>query len=301
MVAATQLLNVGRGSHEIAVDLSADQAGTLTGNKNVNVSLQPSTWIFFVCANDDPKVSAVTSNKNFQKAIRYGLDYASLVSLAGKGAIQAPGVIPSMFLGSLPQSARVKTDVAKAKAALEASGVGDQKVTMIYPSDLTINGVPFSSMAQKIQSSLKAVGFNIELSGSPTSNFLDDYRSGKSAFGLSLWGPDYPDPADYLVFTPGQLVGLRAGWPKGGRPGDREARRQGGGDHGARRARGRLPVDPAAAQPERPVLPADPADAGLRGDEGSAGRGLQLGLHRRRVAGVAGVDRLSSFATRAAG
>ena len=35
------------------------------------------------------------------------------------------------------------------------------------------------------------------------------------AFGLSLWGPDYPDPADYLAFTPGQLVGLRAGWPKG--------------------------------------------------------------------------------------
>ena len=140
------------------------------------------------------------------------------MSLAGKGAIQAPGVIPSMFLGSLPQSARVKTDVAKAKAALAASGVGDQKVTMIYPSDLTINGVPFTSMAQKVQSSLKAVGFNVEISGSPTSNFLDDYRSGKSAFGLSLWGPDYPDPADYLVFTPGQLVGLRAGWPKGGDP-----------------------------------------------------------------------------------
>ena len=57
MVATTQLLNVGRGSHEIAVDLSADQAGTLQGNKNVNVSLQPSTWIFFVYANDDPKVS----------------------------------------------------------------------------------------------------------------------------------------------------------------------------------------------------------------------------------------------------
>jgi peptide/nickel transport system substrate-binding protein len=36
------------------------------------------------------------------------------------------------------------------------------------------------------------------------------------AFGLSLWGPDYPDPADYLTFAPGQLVGLRAGWSKGG-------------------------------------------------------------------------------------
>jgi peptide/nickel transport system substrate-binding protein len=218
MVAATQLLNVARGSHEIAIDLSADQAGTLKGNNHVNVSLQPSTWIFFIWANDNPKVSAVTSNPNFQKAIRYGLDYASLIGLAGKGAIQAPGVIPSMFLGSLPQSARVKTDLAKAKAALAASGVGGQQVTMIYPSDLTINGVPFTSMAQKIQSNLKSIGLNINLSGSPTSNWLDVYRSGKAAFGLSLWGPDYPDPADYLVFTPGQLVGLRAGWPKGADP-----------------------------------------------------------------------------------
>jgi peptide/nickel transport system substrate-binding protein len=38
------------------------------------------------------------------------------------------------------------------------------------------------------------------------------------AFGLSLWGPDYPDPADYLAFTPGNLVGLRAGWAKGSDP-----------------------------------------------------------------------------------
>ncbi len=215
MIAPTQLLNVGRGSHEIALDLSADQAGTLSGNSKVNVSLQPSTWIFFVYLNDDSKVSTVTSNPNFQKAVRYGLDYASLVSLAGKGAIQAPGVIPSMFLGSLPQSARIKTDVAKAKAALAASGVGSQQVTMTYPSDLTINGVPFTSMAQKIQSSLKAIGLNMNISGSPTSNWLNVYRSGKDPFGLSLWGPDYPDPADYLAFTPGQLVGLRAGWPKG--------------------------------------------------------------------------------------
>jgi peptide/nickel transport system substrate-binding protein len=215
MIAATQLLNVGRGSHEIAVDLSADQAQTLQSNKNVNASLQPSTWIFFVWANDNPKVSSVTSNPNFQKAIRYGLDYASLIGLAGKGTIQAAGVIPSMFLGSLPQSGRVQTDVAKAKAALAASGVGSQQVTMIYPSDLTINGVPFTSMAQKIQANLKAIGLNINLSGSPYSNWVDSYRSGKTPLGLSLWGPDYPDPADYLVFTPGQLVGLRAGWPKG--------------------------------------------------------------------------------------
>ena len=50
MVAATQQLNVARGSHEIAIDLSADQAQSLTSNSKLNVALQPSTWIF--CAID---------------------------------------------------------------------------------------------------------------------------------------------------------------------------------------------------------------------------------------------------------
>jgi peptide/nickel transport system substrate-binding protein len=215
MIAPTQLLNVARDSHEIAIDLSADQAETLKNNKNVNVSLQPSTWIFFLMANNNPKVSAVTSNKDYQDAIRYGLGYASLIALGGQGTIQAPGLIPSMFLGALPQSDDIKTDLAKAKADLTASGDASQQVTLQYPDDLTINGVPFTSLAQKIQSNLQAVGFKLTLSGSPTTNWLNVYRSGKMALGLSLWGPDYPDPADYLVFAPGNLVGLRAGWPKG--------------------------------------------------------------------------------------
>jgi peptide/nickel transport system substrate-binding protein len=215
MVATTQLLNVQRGSHEIAIDLSADQAQTLKGNSKLNVSLQPSTWVFWLFANDDPTVSAVTSNPQFQTAIRYALDYKSIVDLAGQGAIQAPGIIPSMFLGALPQSDVIVQNLAKAKAALAASGDASQQVTLEYPSDLTINGVPFTSMAQKVQANLQAAGFNIQLSGSPTGTWLTSYRSGKMAFGLSLWGPDYPDPADYLAFTPGNLVGLRAGWPKG--------------------------------------------------------------------------------------
>ena len=53
------------------------------------------------------------------------------------------------------------------------------------------------------------------------------------AFGLSLWGPDYPDPADYLAFTPGQLVGLRAGWPKGSDPAIEKLAAQGAGDDDA--------------------------------------------------------------------
>jgi peptide/nickel transport system substrate-binding protein len=215
MIAPTQLINIQRGSHEVAIDLSSDQASTLQGKKNLKVSETPSTWVFWLFANNNPQVSAITSNKQFQQAVRYGLDYKSILSVSGPGAIQAPGIIPSMFLGSLPQSDRINQDVNKAKAALQASGAQGQAVTLEYPSDLTINGVPFTTLAQKVQANLNSLGFNITLSGSPTANWLTKYRDGQMAFGLSLWGPDYPDPADYLTFAPGNLVGLRVGWPKG--------------------------------------------------------------------------------------
>jgi len=218
MIAPTQLINIQRGKHEVAIDLSSDQARSIAGNKSLHVSLQPSTWVFWLFANNNPQISSITPNKQFQQAVRYALDYKSIVQVAGPGAIQAPGMIPSMFLGALKQSQGVKQDIPKAKAALAASGAGNQTITLEYPSDLTINGVPFATLAQKVQANLQSVGFKIDLAGSPVGTWLQKYRDGKMAFGLSLWGPDYPDPADYLAFTPGQLVGVRAGWPAGSDP-----------------------------------------------------------------------------------
>src|SRR5207247_5449998 len=105
----------------------------LKGNSKLRVSLQPSTWVFWLFTNNNPSISAVTSNKQFQTAMRYALDYKSIVSVAGPGAIQAPGIIPSMFLGALPQKNAIKQDLPKAKAALAASGAGSQEVTLEYP------------------------------------------------------------------------------------------------------------------------------------------------------------------------
>jgi peptide/nickel transport system substrate-binding protein len=218
MIAPTQLINVQRGSHEIAIDLSAQQATSLKGNAKLKVLTTPSTWVFWLFANNNSQISSFATNKNFQQAVRYALDYRGIRSIAGPGAIQAPGLIPSMFLGSLPQSAAVKQNVSRAKSALNASGIGNQEVTLEYPTDLTINGVPFETLAQRIQANLDAIGMNVKLAGSPVGTWLQRYRDGKMPFGLSLWGPDYPDPADYLVFLPGELVGTRAGWPAGSDP-----------------------------------------------------------------------------------
>ena len=52
----------------------------------------------------------VASNKNIQTAIRYALDYPAFVKLSGPGAVQAPGMIPTTFIGHLPP---VRADQAR--------------------------------------------------------------------------------------------------------------------------------------------------------------------------------------------
>jgi peptide/nickel transport system substrate-binding protein len=217
--APTQLIDIQKGADEIALDLSPNQASTLTrGGDTVQVKAIPGAKVIFLLANNNPAISGITRNKHFQNAMRYGLDYASFVQLAGAGAIQTPGVVPSMFLGALPPSSNLKRDLAKAKAELAASGIANPTVNLSFPSDFALNGLSFSTLAQQVRANLTDVGITVKLTGSPISVALADHRAGKEQLGLWLWAPDYLDPTDSRVFLPGQLVGLRAGWTAGSDP-----------------------------------------------------------------------------------
>jgi peptide/nickel transport system substrate-binding protein len=213
--APVQKLDVLKGESQIAVDLSPAQAQGMSGVQIVNGA---SPNLFFLLTNDNPKISKVTSNPDFQQAVRYGINYQSLVQLAGKGAVQAAGIIPSMFLGSLPAGSGVTYDLSKAKAALAAAGVGHPTLTLVYPSDIQVNGISFGDLAARVQQDLQQVGINVQLQGQSIQVALNSYRGGQEAMGLWYWGPDFPDPSDYLNFLPGALVGLRAGWVKGADP-----------------------------------------------------------------------------------
>jgi peptide/nickel transport system substrate-binding protein len=213
--ANVQKLDVLKGESQIAVDLSPAQAQGMTGVQIVNGA---SPNLFFVLTNENPKVSKITSNPDFQQAVRYGINYQSLVQLAGKGAVQAAGIIPTMFLGSLPAGSGVTYNLAKAKAALAASGLGHPTVQLVYPSDLAVNGISFGDLAARVQQDLQQVGITVQLQGQSIEVALNSYRGGQEQMGLWYWGPDFPDPSDYLNFLPGALVGLRAGWVKGADP-----------------------------------------------------------------------------------
>jgi peptide/nickel transport system substrate-binding protein len=213
---AAQLLNIQRGSNEVSLDLSADQAKGIS-TKNLTIQRTPSANVFFLFANSNPKISTTSSNPHIQNAIRYALDYQGYVRVAGTGAARATGVVPSMFLGALKSSA-ISTNLTKAKAEVTASGIKSPKVKLEFPSDITSNGLSFGVLAQKVKSDLEAAGISVELAGSPVATSLNTYRAGTEELGLWYWGPDYPDPNDYLVFLPGQTVGLRAGWAAGSLP-----------------------------------------------------------------------------------
>ena len=211
---ATQALTLQKGDADIALDLNSDQGKGLSGD--VQAVKATSAYVFFLIMNADPAVSGPTSKPQVNEAIRYALDYDGLKELGGDGAVQPPSVIPQGFLGALDPSTGIKRDVTKAKDLLKQAGYPNGfEIKMGYASDFALNGLKIETLAQKVQADLAEAGIKVTLAPSAISAALDNYRNAKDQMGLWFWGPDYPDPSDYLVFLPGQTVGKRANWKAG--------------------------------------------------------------------------------------
>ncbi|MDJ0334001.1 ABC transporter substrate-binding protein [Salinibacterium sp. G-O1] len=215
--AENQLMDIQSGTIDIALDLGADQLPAIESNPELAIESGISPTIFFLFSNASPEISKVTSTQAFRDAVKYGLDYDGLLEIAGEGSAQVPGVIPSVFFGALKPGDAAVRDIDKAKAAVQELGDIDP-ISLEYPSDFSVAGISFGTVAERVQANLKEVGLEITLAPAPISTALDSYRAGTEQMGLWLWNPDYPDPADYLVFAPDKLVGLRAGWTGGSNP-----------------------------------------------------------------------------------
>lgn len=213
----TQKLNVEAGDSQVALDLNPDQVAELDASK-VSIIANPSRYMIFLFLNQDPAVSQITSNPKFLEAVKAGIDYDKIVDLAGEGSVRPGGFIPSIFNGALDAADGNQFDADAAKAALAESGYAGEEVTLNFPNDITVQGLSLQSVAESIQAQLKSVGITITLAPAPVATELDAYRNGTETIGLWYWGPDFPDPSNYLAFTPGELVGLRAGWAAGADP-----------------------------------------------------------------------------------
>lgn len=232
---ATQALNIQRGSNEIALDIPTTQASGMKSQQGLSVQLFSSPISYFLFLSGKASLSPVTANPDIQNAVRYGLDYSGLVSLAGPGSVRAAGIVPPGFLGALPESDAITTDLAKAKQYVKASGIKNPSIQLAYMSGTTS---VVQTLASRVQSSLGQIGIKVTLDPQSAIVGLQNYRAGHDEMGLFTWAPDYPDPNDYLAFVPGGTVGLRAGWPASVSPGLAAEAAQAGatGDNKARGA-----------------------------------------------------------------
>ena len=213
---SAQQMNVARGASQIALDLRPDQIADISDSVDAVTAAGADVSFLFVNAN--PEISEVSANEDFREAVRYGIDYDGVLSIAGEGATRPGSVIPSMFGGALDASKAPSRDVERAKAALERSGVESPTVSIGYASDLAKHGIAFADIAAKLQADLAEVGIDVVLDPAPVQTNSERYRDGVLQMGIAWWGPDFPDPSNYLLFEPGKLVGLRAGWAEGSAP-----------------------------------------------------------------------------------
>lgn len=208
--AATQMLNVQSGTSQIALDLAASQAKEIDPAKADVTSLSATTTVFLF-ANQNPEVCKYTANPKFVSALKKAVDYDKVVSLAGGDGKQAAGIVPDNVLGGL-KDASLKRDLEGAKADLAEAGYNGEEIALAYADDLSVQGVELKTIAAALQAQLKEAGINATLAPAPVAKELDAYRNGKEQIGLWYWNPDYADPANYLAFSAGEKVGLRAGW-----------------------------------------------------------------------------------------
>jgi peptide/nickel transport system substrate-binding protein len=208
----TQALNVQRGTEEVALDLGSQDVLPLRGNSSVkiNEATSPQTFLFF--SNNDPAINPLSPNRNLQTAIRDAIDYKAIVALAGRGAKQPGGVIPAFFPGALTVKDLPVRNLPAARRALAASGVTNPKITVEFPTDRAINGLQFTSVAQKVQANLQEIGIDVELAGAPVTTILSRYLGGKIAWGIVPNGTTVLDANEILRFLPNGFLGLLAGW-----------------------------------------------------------------------------------------
>lgn len=206
--AATQLTNLRGGDSHLALDLSGDQVAEL--GEDFDITAGPGAQTIFLLVNQDEGVFGDLANPSFAEAVRYALDYDSLLELAGDGAAQATGVIPPMFLGAPEEG--VEQDLDRAAEALEESGYDGETLTLRFPNDQPIGGVDFTTLAERIQSQLAEAEINVDLAPAPFASEIDPYVEGTADFAMWYWGPDFADSSSFLPFGPDETVGTRSGW-----------------------------------------------------------------------------------------
>ena len=211
--ANTQMMTLSTGDIDVAMNMTDDTMSELEGAENVDVINGATKTVGFVMMNMNEEYGGSVSNPQVQQAIRKALDYTGIQTICGSGTITPYDIIQVGFMGSKGERPADYTNLEEAKSLLAEAGYPDGFDVDLTVTDLDMEGILLTDLAQKIKDDLSQAGINVNIVAQPwAAGYGDAYRDGTLGFTVMYWGIDYNDPNVQLEFLPGGVVGQRAGW-----------------------------------------------------------------------------------------
>ncbi len=186
---ANQLTELQKGDADLALNLTAEQLGTLSGTAAVTKGSD--MRLFYLGMN----VAVKPLDKvDVREALRMAIDYDGIIKdLLSGNAQKVQTIIPSPMFG-YNNDAPFQQDVAGAKALLAKAGATDLKFEMLIPEGAGPGGVQWSDLGAKLVSDWQQIGVTVTIKQESFAELLKSYRAQKAQLALLYWGPDFADP-----------------------------------------------------------------------------------------------------------
>lgn len=211
--ANTQMMTLANGDIDVAMNMTDDTMAEIEGTDGVALINGATNTVGFVMMNMDETYGGPVSNPLVQQAIRKAIDYTGIQTLAGEGTTTPYSIIQTTFMGNKGERPADYTNIEEAKDLMAQAGYADGFTVDMTVSDLDMEGILLTDLAQKVADDLAQIGITVNIvTQSWAGGYGDAYCDGTLGFTVMYWGTDYNDPNVQLEFLPGGVVGLRAGW-----------------------------------------------------------------------------------------
>lgn len=211
--ANAQMMGLSFGDVDVALNMTDDTMAEVVDDENLAGINSATKTVGFVMMNMDESIGGPVSDPKVQQAIRKAIDYSGVQLICGEGTSTPYSLIQTGFMGSKGERPADYTNVEEAQALMEEAGYPDGFTIDLVVTDLDMEGILLTDLAQKIKDDLAKIKIECNIVAQPwAAGYGDAYRDGTLGFTVMYWGTDYNDPNVQLEFLPGKTVGLRAGW-----------------------------------------------------------------------------------------
>ena len=197
---SSRKLAIETGDAHMTYGLTNEQLVTMQNNTNLKFVRGWNIGVEYVGMNT--KIDGVTptpfNDPRVRNAVKYAIDYRTIVDdlLRGNG-IRLMTPIPKGLLGHDPTMV-IEQNLTKSRELLAAAGYPDGfDTTLVYPPG-SVAGIPWETLALKVQEDLAKVGIRVTLQVMVWSQLLNLYRGKKLQMMMLGWFMDFADPDDFV-------------------------------------------------------------------------------------------------------